>query len=222
MRCVWEVIQDVQASVFFTVISCCFQGGRPGVPTKEEGICQMPRKSRRRARKPKQDSDWGAQSAKRHLSTQSRVIPVPRGRAATVCVWTVSVYFCEGVLRTLEVLLLLTHARKCTQTHTRTKHPLSLLLDVFTRWCQCFWLWIIHAPPPAKQKKNKKPVAGRGYYQRALEGGLCRFEQGGFQRTQEEKDGTYGAPWDSLRFSEDQKLRAEAAAPQTAPTTIKY
>lgn len=39
---------------------CCFQGSRPGVSTQEEGICQMPRKSRGCARKSKQDSDWGA------------------------------------------------------------------------------------------------------------------------------------------------------------------
>ena len=68
-----------------------------------------------------------------------------------LCVWTVSVCFCEGVLRTLEVSLLLTHARKRTQTHTLAQNaPCPLLLVVFTRWCQCFWLWIIHAPPPAK------------------------------------------------------------------------
>lgn len=55
---------------------CCFQGSCPRVSTKEEGICQMPWKSRGRARKSKQDSDWGAQSLKRHLQTQSRVIPL--------------------------------------------------------------------------------------------------------------------------------------------------
>lgn len=100
---------------------CCFQGSRPGVPTKEEGIRQMPRKSRGRARKSKQDSDRGAEGLKRHLSTQSRVSPLTGGGSGAACADCDSVLL-WGCPQDFGSAYADTHAHKPMNNHTLTQN----------------------------------------------------------------------------------------------------
>lgn len=153
--------------------------------------------------------------------------PPSRGGAGTVCV------DCVGVLLwgCLEDSWGFAFADTCSQTHantyTRTKRSLSFAVSCVYKMMSMFLALNYPCATTSEIKKTKKQkqeacCGSGGYYQGALEGAYLALNREDFRERRgrrmeyvERLETPYASLWRS-------DAEGPAAAPQTAPTTMKY